>query len=68
MPYLFQDTIPELVNLDKIINLEEPFTDIDLILVTHSHPDDFKASTCIKHLMNNPTGKLIANIDVLNFF
>jgi len=60
-PGYYLSSEEELANNDKLINLEEPFTKVDLILVTHSHPDHFHPGSSTAHLVNNPTGNLVAN-------
>ncbi len=60
-PGYYLSSEEELANHKKLINLEEPFANINLILASHSHPDHFHAGSCAAHLVNNPTGKLIGN-------
>jgi L-ascorbate metabolism protein UlaG (beta-lactamase superfamily) len=57
----------ELENHNKLINLKYPFENIDVILVTHSHPDHFHVPSSISHLTNNPIGKFISSEDVVSY-
>ncbi len=53
---------------NKLINAQEPYNDIDLILITHNHGDHFSTSAVNTHLSNNPNAKLIAPPPVANTF
>ncbi len=54
---------PEL--FEKMIGGEAPFGDIDLCLVTHNHPDHFRASVVERFLLRNPRAVVIAPLDVV---
>ncbi len=54
---------PEL--LEKMISGEAPFEDIDLCLVTHNHPDHFRASVVERFLLGNPRAVMIAPLGVV---
>jgi len=45
---------------------KEPFNDIDLILVTHSHGDHFDPEMVIRCMVNNPDAKLLCPKQVLD--
>lgn len=52
--------IPTKATINSILNNENNFRDIDLIVTTHSHPDHFYATFVIEHLMKNPKEKFIS--------
>ena len=54
---------PEL--LERLIRGEAPFDDIVLCLVTHNHPDHFRASVAERFLLGTPRAMLIAPVDVV---
>ena len=54
---------PEL--LEEMIGGEAPFEDIDLCLVTHNHPDHFRAWVVERFLLGNPRAVMIAPLDVV---
>jgi L-ascorbate metabolism protein UlaG (beta-lactamase superfamily) len=54
---------PEL--LEKMTSGDAPFEDIDLCLVTHNHPDHFRASVVEHFLLGNPRAVMIAPLDVV---
>ncbi len=60
-PYL----APTKAMVKKMIKNEEPYNDIDLLLITHRHMDNFNAPLTIKYLINNPNCKLIAHSQVV---
>jgi len=51
--------------LEKMVAGEAPFGDIDLGLVTHSHPDHFRASVAERFLLGNPRAVLVAPMDAV---
>ena len=44
----------------KITNAQEPYDDVDLVLITHVHGDHFGVSAVNTHLSNNANARLIA--------
>jgi L-ascorbate metabolism protein UlaG (beta-lactamase superfamily) len=52
--------------LEKLKNAQPPFDNVDLVLVTHSHPDHFHAKFVIEHLESNQNGVLVAPKQVIN--
>jgi len=51
--------------LDKIMNGETPFNGIDLVLVTHNHPDHFDAGLAVRFLEARPEPVLLAPADAV---
>ena len=43
-----------------------PFDDVDLVLVTHNHPDHFSPSFAARFIENNPNTALVAPADALS--
>lgn len=56
---------PEPAVLDKIMRGEAPFDGVDLVLVTHNHPDHFEAKLAIRYLQAFPEISLLAPSDVV---
>ncbi|MDH4273189.1 MAG: MBL fold metallo-hydrolase [Candidatus Aminicenantes bacterium] len=54
---------PEL--LDKIRKGEAPFDGVDLVLVTHNHPDHFDAALAVRFLEARPEPVLLAPADAV---
>jgi len=54
---------PEL--LQRLIGAEPPVGHVDLCLVTHNHPDHFRASVVDRFLVGQPRALLIAPVDVV---
>jgi L-ascorbate metabolism protein UlaG (beta-lactamase superfamily) len=52
--------------LEKLKNAQPPFDDVDLVLVTHSHPDHFNARFIIEHLESNQKAVFVAPKQVIN--
>jgi len=52
-------TIPP-ETLEKLEQAEAPYDAIDLVLVTHHHPDHFDAQSVARHLQNNPGARFIS--------
>ncbi|MFC2119240.1 MBL fold metallo-hydrolase [Bacteroidota bacterium] len=46
---------------EKMLNKEEPFRKIDLLLVSHAHHDHFSAEMGFELLLKHPEAKMIAN-------
>ncbi|MFC2157126.1 MBL fold metallo-hydrolase [Acidobacteriota bacterium] len=51
--------------LEKMVAGQPTFDKIDLVLVTHDHPDHFSASPALRFLRNNPESKLVAAVDTI---
>ena len=54
---------------DKLISAQEPFDDVDLVLVTHAHGDHIDLDMVRQHLKNNPKAIFASTqqlVDVLN--
>jgi len=51
--------------LDRLIGGEAPFHDVELLLVTHNHPDHFRASVVDRFLLGHSQTVLIAPVDVV---
>jgi len=49
-----------------MLNLEQPFQKIDLLLVSHYHPDHFTPDMGFPFLMNHPETRMIANEHTLS--
>jgi len=52
--------IPDSIQISSMIEAREPYTNIDLIAVTHNHIDHFYAPFVSDHLANNMKGKFIS--------
>jgi L-ascorbate metabolism protein UlaG (beta-lactamase superfamily) len=51
--------------LDKIMKGEPPFDGVDLVLVTHNHPDHFDASLAVRYMETVPGPMLLAPADAV---
>jgi L-ascorbate metabolism protein UlaG (beta-lactamase superfamily) len=51
--------------LDKIMKGEPPFNGVDLVLVTHNHPDHFDASLAVRYLETVTGPMLLAPADAV---
>jgi L-ascorbate metabolism protein UlaG (beta-lactamase superfamily) len=51
--------VPDEMTLRKMENAEAPFDGLDLILVTHSHPDHFSPHSVMRRLRNDPAAVVI---------
>jgi L-ascorbate metabolism protein UlaG (beta-lactamase superfamily) len=51
--------------LEKIIKGAAPFDGIDLVLVTHNHPDHFNPSLAVRYLETVPGPVLLAPVDAV---
>ncbi|HSA96039.1 MAG TPA: ankyrin repeat domain-containing protein [Acidobacteriota bacterium] len=56
---------PSPETLGRIMNGEAPFDNVDLVLVTHDHPDHFDASLAVRYLENRPDAVLMAPADAV---
>ncbi|MDP8268479.1 MAG: ankyrin repeat domain-containing protein [Candidatus Tenebribacter davisii] len=56
---------PSTVVLDKINKLNKPFESVDLMLLTHTHPDHFSAPMVAEYLMKNSSVEVICNQSAL---
>lgn len=56
----FEVPVASQVTQTQIASGEAPFNDIDLILVTHSHPGHFEPGVLAGCLKNNPDAKLVS--------
>lgn len=56
----FEVPVATQVTQQRIASGEAPFSGIDLVLVTHSHPGHFEPSTLTGCLKNNPDAKLVS--------
>ena len=52
--------------LERLETGQPPFDAIDLVLVTHDHPDHFSIRSALRFLKKNPHSKLIAPADCLS--
>jgi L-ascorbate metabolism protein UlaG (beta-lactamase superfamily) len=50
---------------DRVTAGEPPFDDIDLVLVTHNHPDHFSADEVGAFLQNHPETALVSSVQVV---
>lgn len=50
-------------DLDKIMTGKAPFDGVDLVLVTHNHPDHFDAPLAVRYLETFPEAVLLAPAD-----
>jgi L-ascorbate metabolism protein UlaG (beta-lactamase superfamily) len=51
--------------LDKIMKGDPPYDDVDLVLVTHNHPDHFDPSLAVRYLESVPGPTLVAPADAV---
>lgn len=51
--------------LQRAVNAEPPFDEIDLVIATHSHPDHFSADLVRDHLRNNETAVFVSSPDAV---
>jgi len=51
--------VPGEMTLQKMENAEAPFDGVDLILVTHAHPDHFSPQSVIRRLRGDPAAVVI---------
>ncbi len=51
--------------LEQLLSGKAPFDDVDLVLVTHNHPDHFSPSFAARFIENNPDVLLIAAKDAV---
>lgn len=51
---------------NEIAANEGQFSDADLFLITHDHPDHYNQSDMTKYLTNNPKAKLVASSSIIN--
>lgn len=58
--------VPEESTLSLMRASQEPFDDVDLLLVTHSHRDHFSIAPVMEHLKTNPSGVLIGPPQVVD--
>jgi glyoxylase-like metal-dependent hydrolase (beta-lactamase superfamily II) len=49
--------------IESIMKGEQPFKDVDLVLVTHNHPDHFDAALAVRYLEIRPEPILVAPAD-----
>lgn len=59
--YLMPKDLQEL-----ILTGQEPYTDIDLVLITHDHSDHFDPELTLQLLLDNPTAELISTQSVVD--
>jgi len=50
--------------LEKLETAQAPYDRIDLVLVTHVHPDHFNAESVVRHLEHNKTAVLVTSEQV----
>lgn len=58
--------VPDKATLTEMIDGQTPFEGVDLVLVTHNHPDHFSAGAVRSMLTENPSIRLIAPLQVTN--
>ena len=51
--------------LDKMMKGASPFDGVDLVLVTHNHPDHFDAALAVRYLQTRPEPILLAPADAV---
>jgi L-ascorbate metabolism protein UlaG (beta-lactamase superfamily) len=51
--------------IESIMKGEPPFEDVDLVLVTHNHPDHFDAALAVRYLETRPEPILVAPVDAV---
>lgn len=56
---------PEPETLDRIMKGAAPFDGIDLVLVTHDHPDHFDPDLAVRYLEASPEAALLAPADAV---
>jgi L-ascorbate metabolism protein UlaG (beta-lactamase superfamily) len=58
-------TSPPQEVLQRAVNAEPPFDQVDLVIATHSHPDHFSADLVRDHLRNNQTAVFVSSPDAV---
>jgi L-ascorbate metabolism protein UlaG (beta-lactamase superfamily) len=59
-------TTPPQEVLQRGVNAEPPFDQVDLIIATHSHTDHFSATLVGGHLQNNPEAAFVSSQDAVS--
>ena len=59
------NTAPPQEVIQRAVNAEPPFDQIDLVLATHSHADHFSADLVRGHLRNNPRAVFVSAPDAV---
>ena len=62
--YNQKNALPQEV-LQRAVNAEPPFDQIDLVIATHSHPDHFSADLVREHLRNNEAAVFVSSPDAV---
>ncbi len=60
----FEVPVANQTTQDRIANAEEPFDDVDLVLMTHSHRGHFDFQLLGSCMKNNPDAKLVSTLAV----
>jgi len=60
-----QNTTPPQEVLQRAVNGEPPFDQIDLVIATHSHADHFSADLVREHLRNNEIAVFVSSQDAV---
>lgn len=60
-----QNLAPRQEMLQKAVNAEPPFDQIDLVIATHSHMDHFSADLVREHLRNNEKAVFVSTWDAV---
>ena len=51
--------------IQRAVNADPPFDQIDLVIATHSHPDHFSADLVRSHLRNNPRAVFVSSPEAI---
>jgi L-ascorbate metabolism protein UlaG (beta-lactamase superfamily) len=57
---------PTPAQIDQLTRAQEPFANVDVLLVTHPHADHFNAKLVTAYLRSNPRCQLIAHTETVN--
>lgn len=68
---LFREGVPGYESIppdrrDRLETAAPPFDGVDLVLVTHFHPDHFDAEAVGRHMLSNPGARLVTTVQTID--
>ncbi len=57
---------PTPAQIEQLTRAQEPFANVDLLLITHPHADHFNPKLVVAYLRNNPRCQLIAHTETVD--